>query len=153
MSSPVKYGAQRSLQSEILSLMAVMITPMLLALVFPYGAIGFESSGSEAELTPKASIVFLTLEEESDLIARSRNAWQRDENSLNIDMTIEWLPELDSKSVVDLPIIHVLDRQSKDMGKVSLIPPSLAAKPAKKIELRVRERTDVFEKDGLLKLK
>lgn len=148
---------QRSIKSELFTLLAVSLVPLGIILVFPYKAIGFNFKAKESTFAPFASLVFLTEAEEIEAIERARNTWQTSSVSAKvaeIDLSLENLPEFENAAVLENPIIHVRERSAAaDLERIDLALPSIAASAPEKIEASPIESEKFFKDEDLMKLK
>lgn len=148
---------ERSLRSELLSLLAVVLVPVGIISVFPYRAINYTFKPSKVEIEPFASLVFLSEEEEIEAIERARSAWQTTgtaTKAVEIDLSMENLPEFDNSAILESPIIHVRERLYTDsLEHVPLSLPSLAAELPEKIEISAPANEKFFSDQDLLNLK
>lgn len=148
---------ERSFRSEFLSFLAAMLVPFGIMSVFPYKAVGHKFSSREESPKSFASLVFLSEEEESDAIRRARSTWQTsspNEKGVQIDLSLESLPELDTSVTIENPIIHINSRAfSSTLKDVPIVLPSLAAEAPKKVKLPPAESEKFFDYDDLMKLK
>lgn len=140
-----------------MSLLSVALVPCGIMSVFPFHAVGYAFKDEARPSKEFASIVFLTEAEEIDAIQRARSAWQSagiGERGLEIDLSMEILPEIDTTAVLENPIIHVRNRVSAaSLGNVPLKLPSLAAPSPRKVEIAPIVSEKFFSDDDLMKLK
>lgn len=148
---------ERTLRSEMLSLFAVLLVPIGIAIVFPYRAIGHSFAVNWKESHAFASLVFLTEEQEIEAIQRARSAWQTSDDKLKgaeIDLLMERLPELDTLVIMENPIVHSPDRLiGNSLNNVPLILPSLASEPPTKVEPSSLASEKYFNDEDLMQLK
>lgn len=148
---------ERSLRSELLSFLAVMLVPFGIIGVFPYKAIGHKFAPTKESPKSFAALVFLSDEEELEAIRRARNTWQTSspyEKGVQIDLSLEGLPELDTSVTIENPVIHVNSRAfSSTLKDVPIVLPSLAAETPKKVKMIPAENKKFFDYDDLMKLK
>lgn len=155
--SPAFTKPERSLRSEFLSFLAAMLVPFGIMSVFPYKAVGYNFSPKKEVTRSFASLVFLSEEEEREAIRRARSTWQTSnlsEKGVEIDLSLENLPELDTSVTIEDPIVHVSSRSfSSTLSNVPIILPSLAAETPKKVKMAPVENEKFFGDNDLLKLK
>lgn len=148
---------ERSIKSEMLSLLAVLLVPMGIMSVFPYNAIGHRFMRVNQQSHAFASLVFLDDAQEGEAIQRARSAWQTsnaNEKGFEIDLSMESLPELGNPTVLETPIIHSQPRQfDSALENVLLILPSLAAKEPEKVEASPVVTEKYFTEEDLMNLK
>lgn len=148
---------ERSFRSEFLSFLAAMLVPFGIMSVFPYKVIGHRFSSKKEVPKSFAALVFLDEEEEMEAIRRARSTWQTsspNEKGLQIDLSLESLPELDTSVTIENPIIHVNSRTfSSTLKDVPIVLPSLAAETPEKVKMIPAESEKYFDYDDLMKLK
>lgn len=148
---------ERTLRSELLSLLAVALVPLGIMSVFPYRAAMHKFKLSEKEPQAFASLVFLSDEQEAETIQRARSAWQTSSvtvKGLEIDLAMESLPELGSTTIMDAPVIHAHSRSyASSLAQVPLSLPSLAAEMPERFEAAPIVSEKYFKDEDLMKLK
>lgn len=148
---------EKTIRSELVSLLAVALVPFGIMSVFPFRAVGYSCKDNVQPSKSFASIVFLSEEEEIEAIGRARSAWQTAELGVKgpeIDLSMEILPEIDTTAVLDNPIVHVRNRlSSASLGNVPLKLPSLAAEAPEKVEIAPIVSEKFFSDEDLMKLK
>lgn len=148
---------ERTVKSELLSLLMILLVLLGVASVFPYRAIGYKFH--IVDLAPKtfASLVFLSEEEEAEAIQRARSAWQTShisERGLGIDLSMESLPELETTSVIENPVVHLRPRAiGGSLGNVPIVLPSLASEAPDKVDVSPIANEKYFSDEDLMKLK
>lgn len=148
---------ERPLRSELLSLLAVALVPFGIMSVFPYKMIHYSCKSREKEPIPFASFVFLTEEKELEAVQRARSAWQTatgESRGVEIDLSLESLPELGSSMAMEIPVIHSHSQiNTSSLYNLPLVLPSLAEKTPAKVEATPRIGEKFFTDDDLMKLK
>lgn len=141
----------------MLSLLAVALVPFGIMSVFPYRMVNYSCKTQEKEPTPLASFVFLTEEKEFEAVQRARSAWQTaaaELKGLEIDLSLENLPELGSSMAIEIPVVHSqLQFNPASLSKLPLVLPSLAETPPAKVQSVPVVNEKYFNDDDLMKLK
>lgn len=154
---PVFAKPERSLRSEIFSLLAVVLVSLGIISVFPYKAIGHKFKAAENASKAFASLVFLSEDEEQEAIQRARSAWQTSNanvRGLEIDLSMENLPEFESLTVLENPIVHSRVRKyASSPAQIPIELPSLAAEAPMKVESSPIISEKFFSDEDLMKLK
>ena len=137
-----RYRPRRRLRSELLLILLAVGMPLVMAWIFPYGALaplsqdGFLSRGPTA-----ASCAFVELDEteESNAIIAARTAWHVNSSgvkSLRIEVFADDLPEDDTGPVIDfqdrIKIMHdkaIVYEPIVMPTDLRASPPAILAKP------------------------
>ena len=151
---------KRSVRSEILTLSLVIAVPVVLAWIFPYGALApsdaAKGRASGGEAATEFVFVELSEDEESEAVLSARTAWHVGSESvknLRIEMFADDLPEDDEGPVIDIDH-RVRSPQGFEIEyKQSILPCDLRADPPEKLESPVPEKRVLpFPREELLKL-
>lgn len=101
----VQYRPKRHIRHEIYSLIAVLCAPFIIAIVFPYGAIGFRAADEKPAAPSLCAFVTLSEEETDAAIAAARSAIKTSSGSLarlRADLSLSSIPEESSLDVADI---------------------------------------------------
>lgn len=147
----------KSVRLELASVLTVLAVPAALALVFPYGAIGFRPGKRPSR--PAASAAFVTLSDEEQALAMrsAKSAWQVDvsgERQMRADLSVGDLPEDPSFATLDVAAGPSRSKRSIVESPLAAYPRTSAAPAAKPIarEADADKRVSAFAKSDLLKI-
>lgn len=154
-----RFRPRRRLRSEILPISLAVAMPLLLAWIFPFGALSPAARGGAAPARPASvscAFVDLTEDEEYDAMLAARTAWHissRDVKSLRIEMFASDLPEDDTGPVIDFSHRTRISRERPIAYEPVLLPTDLrAAPPAVLQKPEPPEKRPTFGREELLKL-
>lgn len=150
---------RRRLRSEILPVSLAVGMPLLMAWVFPFGALSPTARGNRADVEhvpALCSFVVLTEDEEYDAVVAARTAWHissRDVKNLQIEMFANDLPEDDTGPVIDFSersrAVHVRPIAYEPV----VLPTDLRAAPPDVLQKpEPPEKRPTFSREELLKL-
>lgn len=134
MSAPL-IRPRRRLRSEIFSLLPILAFPVVLALVFPFRAIGFRYE-PKADPEPHCQFVVLDAEAERQAMELLQSAFAVRPGrlrELQADLSLSTLPEERTKPVLTIADLPRPEPASALPYDAVLMPPSLAAEPLEEL--------------------
>lgn len=142
----------RSVGSELLSVAEVFAIPLLIAAVFPYGAVGFSASRSARPADGSAaSIVFLD-DAAAARAVREARIMSRNGNGGRIDLLSPELPDAgNEQAVTTVPRPRPRALPIVESGIPPFLPSRRAAAPIR-ISAEAEKDELTFSRDELLKL-
>ena len=147
----------KNMRQEISTLATVLAVPAALALVFPYGAIGFRPASRTEAFRSSAAFVEMTMEEQKEAMRAAKTSWQVDSGNarrLRADLSVGVLPEDVSPISLDAVIGPSRSAVSVVPYGPEAHPLSLAAPAARRIanDAKPKAAAPAFPKEDLLKL-
>jgi len=130
------YKPRRHLRYEVYSLLAVMIAPVAISIIFPYQAIGWKGSPGRPEQKPHCAIITLS---ESDALAAVETARSDIKTSVEgtatiwADLSISEIPEM-VEGVADISERAAIANSKRIIQGELPLPMTLAAPKAHKID-------------------
>ena len=126
----------RSVKGELTSLVLVLLAPVIVASVFPYGMFNFVATDRDiAEDAFTVAVVHLSEEDEMAAIKAAKVAWKNDISDfrrMHADLSIGELPESDTGEMLKVESRNVADRQEVvGCGTPPYLPSRKAGGPVK----------------------
>lgn len=147
----------KGIRHELATLATVLAVPAALALVFPYGAIGFRPASRAEASRSSAAFVEMTMEEQEAAMRAAKTSWQVDSGNarrLRADLSVGVLPE--DVSPISLDAVIGPSRSAVPVVPYGpeAHPRSLAAPAARRIanDVKPEAAPPAFPKEDLLKL-
>jgi len=147
----------RSFRGELASLLTVLAVPVSIALVFPYGAVGFVPRPDRPARASSAAFVELTDEVQAVAMRSAKTSWQGDAGgvrTLRVDLSVGELPEDPAAVSMDIGVTPSRSAAAPVAYPPAAYPSALAAPPAARLlrEDAEAERKRAFPKSELLKI-
>ena len=151
-----RFEPRRPLRNEIYSLMAVLVVPFAIGLVFPYESFNYTPASTDDPAASSCAFVYLTADEENSALTASRTAWKVNidgTRGLHADLSVSELPEDDARDVMDISERRTFPPAALVRLPYTPLPPTLAAGKAER--LAPEPTTDdgvAFPRSELLKI-
>jgi len=147
----------KGFSGELMSLFTVLAIPASIALVFPYGAVGFVPRPDVKAKPSSAAFVELTDEVQALAMRSAKTSWQGDAGgvrSLRADLSVGELPEDPAAVSMDIGVTPSRSTARPVDYSPAAYPSALAAPPAARLvrEEGEPERPLPFPKSELLKI-
>ena len=147
----------RSLRHEVLALFDIAVVPVMIALAFPYEAVGFRAETHKPARRTSCAFVVLSEEEERGALAAARTSWQvgvKGVKGLRTDISSGELPPVPIRPVMPKRLNGGTSAALAEYAP-NVLPPSVAAPDPETIAPDVADKQEdkrTFSREELLKI-
>ena len=146
----------KSVRSELVSMAVVLSVPAVVAVIFPYGALGFRAASSTRSEPKTCAFVTLTPEAEHQAFKVARTSFRRSERDvrrMHADLSADFPPETALRLDVSVPA--AAGPAELPIVKCERVPylPSAKARPPVRLPPADKDPELPFPREKLLEIK